>query len=359
VRVEDVAKVVLAIEEHEVAEEVMHFLDRTGRVRVVATAADDRQLAEAVRQLEPDGVVASPSLLRGSAAGRAGAVLAVDTRESIGGLRTAVGAGARGFFVWPSERDGLASASARLRAAIVDRTTGGRVVAVHAARGGAGATFVASHLAASLARRRSETVLLDLDMPYGGLGSAVGLPDDIEVRALPDLTSVARDVGPADLVRGLWRHERGFAVAPASRDGTAAPAAQSEDVVAVLDGLAAASGFVVADVGRGCGPALHAILDVAHVVVLVLTLDVASFRATRWTVESMGLEDRCVFVVNRARRADVSPADVERVFGRPPAAVIPFDRGVAMAQDRGRLLPPRGRVHRAIERLTDRVTEER
>src|SRR2546422_6506555 len=51
---DDVARVILAIGSQEVAEEVLHLLDRSGRARVVATAADDRQLAEAVRQLEPD-----------------------------------------------------------------------------------------------------------------------------------------------------------------------------------------------------------------------------------------------------------------------------------------------------------------
>ena len=51
---ENVARVVLALEAHDVVEEVMHFLDRSGRARVVATASDDRQLAEAVRQLELD-----------------------------------------------------------------------------------------------------------------------------------------------------------------------------------------------------------------------------------------------------------------------------------------------------------------
>ena len=63
---DQVARVVLALEAPEVAEEVMHFLDRSGRARVVATAGDDRQLAEAVRQLEPDAVVAEPGLLAGA-----------------------------------------------------------------------------------------------------------------------------------------------------------------------------------------------------------------------------------------------------------------------------------------------------
>ena len=63
---DQVARIVLALEAPEVAEEVMHFLDRSGRARVVATAGDDRQLAEAIRQLEPDAVVAEPAMLGGA-----------------------------------------------------------------------------------------------------------------------------------------------------------------------------------------------------------------------------------------------------------------------------------------------------
>jgi enamine deaminase RidA (YjgF/YER057c/UK114 family) len=81
---ENVARVVLAVDEHEVAEEVMHFLDRTGGAHVVATAVDERQLVEAVRQLDPDAVVASPSLLRRGTPPGGRPVLAVDTRESVG-----------------------------------------------------------------------------------------------------------------------------------------------------------------------------------------------------------------------------------------------------------------------------------
>ena len=107
---EDVARVVLAMEQHDVAEEVMHFLDRSGHARVVATAADDRQLREAVRQLEPDAVVGQPSLV--PTAPRTRPFLAVDTRESVGSLRAAIRAGADGFFVWPADREAFSTAAA-------------------------------------------------------------------------------------------------------------------------------------------------------------------------------------------------------------------------------------------------------
>ena len=68
---DQVTRVVLALEAPEVAEEVMHFLDRSGRARVVATAFDDRQLSEAIRQLEPDAVIAEITVHGRTGNGRA------------------------------------------------------------------------------------------------------------------------------------------------------------------------------------------------------------------------------------------------------------------------------------------------
>ena len=118
---ENVARIVLAMEQHDVAEEVMHFLDRSGHARVVATAADDRQLLEAIRQLEPDVVVGQSSLVNGAAGSLP--FLAVDTRESVGALRAAIRAGAGGFFVWPGDREALSTAAgaARVGPAALDR----------------------------------------------------------------------------------------------------------------------------------------------------------------------------------------------------------------------------------------------
>src|SRR5438477_12657119 len=100
---DEVARVVLALEEHDVAEEVMHFLDRSGKARVVATAADPGQLSAAIRQLEPDAVLAQPALVPpGSLNGVS--LIAVDTRESVAALRAAIGAGAHSFDLGPGER---------------------------------------------------------------------------------------------------------------------------------------------------------------------------------------------------------------------------------------------------------------
>ena len=92
----------------------------------------------------------------------------------------------------------------------------------------------------------------------------------------------------------------------------------------------------------------------------VLTLDVVSFRATSRAMEAFSplhLEGRVAFVVNRAARSEITPGDVRRVFGEPALAVLPPDRAVRSAQDKGRLLPAKGRMARRFDRLAVALTE--
>lgn len=353
---QEVARVVVALEASDVAEEVMHFLDRTGSARVVGTAADDRQLIEAVRQLEPDAVVAHPSLVE-PAAMHGPAVLALDTRESVSSLRAAIRVGARGFFLWPGERDALAGATA---ATVTSTDVGEKqavVITVHGARGGVGSTFVTTHLAQALARRELDCVLIDADPTYADVSAALGVPDD--VHTIDDLLPLASELGPAHLGDALWMHPAGFRVlaSPGAERASSVSGSAVERIVRVA---ASSCDAVIVSLPRQLGELSLAALEVADRALEVLSLDVLSFRsATRAmeVIEPLGIGARVGFVVNRAARAEITPGDVERVFGSKPIAIVPADRSVPRAQDRGQLVPPRGRVGRSFAKLAERVME--
>jgi pilus assembly protein CpaE len=356
---EEVARVVLALEQPEIAEEVLHFLDRSGAARVVGTAADERQLVEAIRQLEPDAVVAAPSLVPAKAELNGSALLALDTSQSVATLRRAIRSGASGFFLWPAEREALAEAAARIRPPLEHELDGrAPVVAVYGPRGGAGTTFVATHLAAALARRDRRCALVDLDVVFADASAAVGVPAEESVRTMSDLLPLGDEVSPRHVEEVLWRHASGFDVLLAPGDEVAAVHVRGQHYRAAVAALRRARDVVVLHVPRGLDDVARSGLEIADRVVVVLGLDILSIRDARRAIAATGIEDRCAFVVNRARRAEITPADVERVFGQAPLTVIPSDRGAAASQDRGRLLPMRGRVGRSIDRLARRLLED-
>src|SRR5204862_5674009 len=135
------------------------------------------------------------------------------------------------------------------------------VIAVHAARGGAGCTFVATHLADAFLRRGSSCVLIDADVEFADVTHALGAPAD--ARTVADLVPVADELTWAFLEDVLWR---GALLAPPVESlGTVSDAllrsaidvaAASADVVVVhaprtIDGL-----------GRECLEQAHRIVEV-------------------------------------------------------------------------------------------------
>jgi Flp pilus assembly CpaE family ATPase len=353
---DDVARVVVAVGAPEVTEEVMHFLDRSGRARVIATASDGRQLEQAVRQLEPDAVVAEPGITVDGLDHQA--IFALAPKESVASLRAAIRAGARAFYLWPSEREALIERIAKTftaRRALARRAT---VVAVHASRGGAGTTFVATHLAASLARAGKSCVLVEGDVVFGDLAPALGAPPE-DIRTIGDLSPLGDELG-WDHVRDVaWRHDAGFdaVLAPPATSLTAA--AFGETVPAVVEAAATAVDVVVVAVPRSVQEPTGACLTLADRVLEVLILDVTSFLATKRALEVLApldLGSRLGLVVNQARRGDITTGDVVRVFGADPLAVIPFEAGAARAREQGRLVE-RGRAFRVLERLSLALVE--
>ncbi|HSL10681.1 MAG TPA: hypothetical protein VLA82_05150 [Actinomycetota bacterium] len=351
---DEVARVVLALDAIEVAEEVMHFLDRSGRARVIATASDPRQLRDAIRQLEPDAVIAEPTFATDGVPHDA--LFALATRESVAALRAAVRAGARGFYVWPSERDELidgVTSTIATRASAERRAT---VIAVHGARGGVGTTFVATHVAAAIARGHRACVLIDGDPLYGDCRGALGPPD--EARTIAELAALGAEVSWSHVDEVAWAHDAGFRV-------VLSPPADAADVPAeivphVVDAAATGADAVVVSLPRALDAGTRTCLADADRVLEVLSLDVMSFRAAaraREAFSPLALEGRVGFVVNRAARNEITPGDVRRVFGVEPIAVIPRDGAVPRAQDHGRLLPPRGRIARVFDRLASALLE--
>jgi pilus assembly protein CpaE len=286
------------------------------------------------------------------------ALIALDVSQSVGTLRRAIRSGASGFFLWPAEREGLIEAAARVRpplGQVAERKA--RVIAVYGARGGVGATFVATHLAAALARRERRCLLVDLDVVFADASAALGVPEDEPSRTIGDLVPLGDEVSPRHVEEVLWRHPSGFDVVLAPGDGLATLGVHGSHVRATVAAARQLCDLVIAHVPRSLDEVARTGLELADRVVIVLGLDVASFRDAKRVIDIAGLDDRTAFVVNRARRSEITASDVERVFGVPALAVIPADRGAASARERGRLLPLRGRVGRSIDRLARGLVE--
>ena len=358
------ATVVLGVKEPALQEEILHFLERLPGVRVVGAATGAAELARRIRDEGSAVAVASPEVLREPAELDGAALLVVATEERTADLRVALGAGARGFYVWPGEREELGRAAVRLappppRSERLD----GRVVAVCGARGGAGATFLATNLAAACALEGASALLVDLDLTFADIAAALGMRAGEGSSSLEDLAPVLDELAEQHIDPVLQEHTLGFKVlCGPERAGSVRPLSgpQGSRLIRVVR---SSFDVTVAHLPRALDDGVRGALEAVDEVLLVLTVDVLGFRAARRALdelEAIGVADRCRLVVNRAARSEIVPADVEPVFGAPPAAVIRADRAVPRAQNRAELVVRRsGPAARAVRKLARELVQRK
>ncbi|MFN2544663.1 MAG: CpaE family protein [Actinomycetota bacterium] len=352
---QDVAKIVLAVESEALAQDVIDFLDRSTGARVVDTVRDPDAVAEVVERERPDAVIGSPFLIPEGAL-NGSPLLAVDTEETVRVLRRAVDAGARGFFVWPSDRAALATAASDASsAAPAGVTRSARIVAVYGPRGGVGTTFVATHLAAALASLQKQTFLVDADLAFGEVAWALGVPPDAGARTLADLAPLGDEISEDHIRDVSWPHASGLRALLAPAGGAEFG---GKHVGGVVSAAARSSDAVVVHLPRSLDVLRSELVLTASALLVVVSLDVSAFRAAKRAIESLDPSVSWEIVVNRARRGLITVGDVERVFGKPPICVLPRDRSVVVAQDRGELVPSRTRLGRAVRRLASTLLEE-
>jgi pilus assembly protein CpaE len=337
--------VVLGLEDPALQEEVLHFLDRLPRVRVVGAVTDGSALARQVREHRPGVAVASPEMLSQALDGDGPALLVVSQVESTGALRAAIRAGASGFYLWPEERAELGRDAERaVRQSSSETTSPGRVVAIYSPRGGGGATFLATNLAAACADLDVETALVDLDAFGADVTSALGLRPDADLPSVAELVPVEGEMTEDHVDRVLHPHARGFRVLlapPAIGSSMLGPVGVTALSRLLRDRFRA----VILHLPRTLGPAGQAALEASDVVLVVVTLDVLGIRAARRMVDmfvGLGVEGRCRLVFNRVSRGEIVPADAERVLGLSTLSVIRTDRAVPRSQNRGELVAGRG-----------------
>ena len=356
-------KVVLGMEDHAVEEEVLHFLERVPGVRVVGAASDGIGVSREIHDRRPEAIVVSPGVAPNAAGHNGAAVLVVGTQETTQALRTAMRVGARGFYVWPDERDSLGrDARGAARARITRATRSGRVLAVCGARGGAGATFVATNLAAAFTDRGLETALADLDPAEGDLPAALGIAPDASLPTLGDLAQLAGELTTDHLDRTLHAHPRGFRARLGSGVATSGRIGAPDAAASIVRQLRSSFEIVVLHLPRSFDESTVAAIAEADVILLVATLDVLSLRHAKRqlaVLEEAGVRQRCRLVLNRVARGEIVPEDAKRVLGLAPVSQIRTDPAVPRAQNRGELVAGRPCLAgRRILALAKRLLDE-
>lgn len=284
-----------------------------------------------------------------------------------GQLAEALKAGADEIVILPAEAAAVATAihkaMARVSAAAATRPSDAArspLVAVLGPKGGTGKTTIATNLAADLATRGRETLLVDLDLQFGDVGVVLGVDPEHTIYDL----ATAGGTMDAERLRGFTGRSRdgvNVLLAPVRPDQ--ADAVTAEHITAILDLARTTYDVVIVDTPPAFTSGVIAAVDQADLIVMLGSFDLPGLKNMKLGMETLQMMDvpsaRILPVLNRANtKVGLLVTDVTKVLGRAPEVAVPSDRGVPQSVNASRpiiCMQPKSSPARSFRAIGDRV----
>jgi pilus assembly protein CpaE len=213
-----------------------------------------------------------------------------------------------------------------------------RLIVVASPKGGVGKTTVSTNLAVGLAQSgQGSTVLVDLDMQFGDVASALAL---IPEYTLPDTVHGAASTDPLVLKTFLSRHPTGLYVVAGSESPASGDAVTAEQVGRLLETLSREFRHVIVDTAPGLSDHTLAALERATDLVLMTSMDVPGVRGLRKELDVLReldlVPDDLHLLINEFDPAgSISLADVETTIGQSLDVILPRSTVVPLSTNTG------------------------
>jgi pilus assembly protein CpaE len=366
----DQIRVLIVDDIPETRDHLTKLLGFEGDIEVVGAAASGSEALQLAGSLQPDvvlmdinmpdmdGISATEQL---AARVPTAAVVMMSVQGEADYLRRSMLAGAREFLVKPFSSDELTASIRQVhvrerekqsRMAVAPGPAGtapgtvpdrepGRVVAVFSPKGGVGRTTVAVNLAVAAATEMDKkVVLVDASFQFGDVGVLLNL--NPKNKSIADLAPELEAGGePESLDTFIINHSAGVRVLLAPPTPEMAELITTSGVRRVIEKLRAEHDLVVVDCTSWFNDSTLAILDMADVILTMLSLEITSIKNMRLfleVAEQLGYEQGKVrLVLNRADSTlGIRVADVEHSIGRKVDHTVVSDgRSVVYALNRG------------------------
>jgi pilus assembly protein CpaE len=365
----DQIRVLIVDDIPETRDHLAKLLGFEGDIEVVGSAASGAEALEQAGRLQPDvvlmdinmpdmdGITATERL---SSEVPTASVVMMSVQGEADYLRRSMLAGAREFLVKPFSSDEL-TASIRqvyLRErekasrfviaagpAASTRTARdadpGSVVALFSPKGGVGRTTVAVNMAIAAATELGKkVVLVDGSFQFGDVGVLMNL--NPKNKSIADLVPELEAGGePESLDTFVINHSAGVGVLLAPPSPEMAELITPGGIKRVLERLRETNDLVIVDCSSYFNDTTLAILDVADVILTMLTLEITSIKNMRQFLEvadQLGYEPgKLRLVLNRADSTlGIRVSDVEHSIGRKvDHSIVSDGRSVVYALNRG------------------------
>lgn len=333
------------------------FAGATERLRL-KDAAPDVLVIEAAEGIDQHQLENDIRLLA-SVCERAPELFVIGHLDSARHYRVVKDIGGADYLVMPTTARELVSRLGRPFAGL--EAGNGTTVAVYGARGGAGASTVAAHLAQILAGRSEQrTALVDLALPFGGLATSLKVDFDRDAAArIYSPSTIDTDV----LNRMSYKVAGNLWLVPCPPDVGGELTDNTQGRKALMHLLRAEFRASVLDLPRDWSWAARDTLEYAEHVVLVVAGDHAGVMNAQAIVRHLqiardGMAPLRVVINHAGRPGDWSEKDIAAALAIKPSAVIRSDpKTVLSAAAHGRLLKEDG-AHKLFGRALAQLAAE-
>jgi len=225
----------------------------------------------------------------------------------------------------------------RLRGAqtgqLVMPSADGKVIVVHAPRGGCGKSTLSASLAVALRDAAgAEVSLVDLEPQFGSLDLFFNLKPG---PSLSDLARLGTKVDAEALEQSLLTHAKtGVRILPAASAPEDAELVTAQTVEWTINALRARSAWTVIDTGAQLTEPILRAMELADTILVPLTMDMAALRALQQSLKlwlELGIDLDKVQVAAYQQPSEITPEAAHRVIQRPLAHRLGWEAEQALS----------------------------
>ncbi len=276
-------------------------------------------------------------------------IVAYSSIKDPGSIRKAMLAGVSDYLMTPVREEELVNSihnvlateerkRARISGEMDEPRACGTVLTVFGAKGGIGKTTISTNVATALVQKTNQSaVIVDLDTRFGDVAILMDIPVE---RSIADLALPEEEIDREMLQDCLYTHNTGVTILPAPVRPTDWRSVEAGHIERVITLLAQTYDYVILDTPGTFNDIVARALELATLVLLVATVDMASLKDTLLALDMLRSwnfpQDKVKLVINATNEAsNVQPQEVKRMLGREVFWSIPYDRNISTATQLG------------------------
>lgn len=348
-------RVLIADENPKIRKRMIAAFASESRIKVVAECSSGESAIKTAEERKPDIVLIdinisgiddmSPTEIINAALPNVLVIVTFNKGEKKS-LKKAMADGAREYIVKPFTADAIVDTVINLYDKDKKRremlgSIGGqsrintkpKIITVFGTKGGVGKSTIATNVAAALANKTNEkVVLLDLDLQFGDISVMMNL---YPKRTIADLMKEIQSMDSELLEDYLVEHPSGLKVLAAPTSPEHAEYITSSNIKKILNTFLESYKYIVIDLAPTFESINLTVLDMSDKVFFVTTLDLPTIKNAKVGLHIMKSleydEDKLNLIINKNhRKYGISIADLEKVIKKKISYIIPEDNAVVL-----------------------------